>query len=172
MKVSGHTISNAVVVPRNAYVVEINTLWQNEDFSRSDSLVLGPFKEGEHEANLYSLVETCQRMSDLYIRVLRHENDYLDVLGFAMWFDPTISDLIDLEEFMEQNPELVNNYGKDVIIDIFNKAENFAKTYPYAVRYDSSIPAEDDTLPALKEYSVFYFNSDGKKFEVDITWLD
>lgn len=172
MKIIGHAISQAVEVPREAYVVEVTTFWGNDDFFKWDTLELGPFKEGEHEANLYSLVETCQRMSDLYSRVLRHESDYSKVLGFEPWFNPTEFGLPELEAFMEQNPEITTKYGIDVITDLFNKAEGFAETYPYAVRWDSSISAEDDTPPVLKQYKVFYFDSDGKKFEVDITWSE
>lgn len=170
MKVISHSISDHIRNPRNVYVVEMRTFWANDDFHSRDTLELGPFGEGIHEQNLYSLVETCERMLALPPnKVLRHECGYSDVLGFTIWFEPGLW-YNRPEQYIKKYPEMVKKHGEEKINSLLNNAKDFAKEYPYAVRYDSSIPREEDTPPQLKSYEVFYYNSTGQKFKVDFIW--
>jgi hypothetical protein len=159
MKLS--TITRVVVapVPRDSYVVEVQSM-QGAGDGYTDFTV-GPFRRGEHEANLQNLLETLKRMEERFPNGLRADT-YRNILGFEQWF----GSVEDMEGLEEHHPELLAKFGAEAHQKIINLSKD------HYSEWHNDATCGYQSAEKLTKYEVFYHDPTGAKFSVKVDWED
>lgn len=151
------TISDPVpAVAIDSYMVEIQTMMGDGDGYRA--LTVGPFKRGEQEASLQSLLETLSRMDAKFPRGMSGADNYDDVLGYYEWFCVVRS----IEELNEYGAELIARDGVEVHQDILDLSEDHYEEWNMDAIVDGTRPEQ------LNKFNVFYYDDDGVKHTIQI----
>ena len=147
--------ANVTLTPKDSYTVEIQSMQGDAD--GYTNFKLGPFKRGENDLNLQSLLETLNRMEKH-----RSKRDYEDVLGFQQWFGEVGS----LESLQEYYPELLSKYGEETHLALIqlSKGMHYEEEWPRDAMSGYELPER------LTKYEVFYFSPEGTKYIVEIDW--
>lgn len=154
MKIS---ISDPVpAVANDSYMVEIQSMMGDGDGYRN--LVVGPFKRGQHEASLQSLLETLKRMDEKFPRGMGGQDGYDDVLGYYEWFCAVRS----IEALNKYGAELIARDGVDVHQEILDLSTEHYEEWNMDAIVDGIRPEK------LDDYTVFYYDAVGTKHTVQI----
>lgn len=145
-----------VNAPKDSYTVAIELM--RGDGDGYTTITMGPFKRNEHEASLYCLLETLQRMKARYPNGRRGGNTdaYDGVLGFVQWFGEVGS----VEDLKKWHPQLLTSYSEkehQEIIDAIEVGEFYGEWYSH-----------DDTQDSLTAYEVYYYDDDSSKYAVQV----
>lgn len=147
--------------PKDSYVVEIQSMQGDADGYREFSV--GPFKKGQDEAPLQSILETLKRMETGLSRDARGNSTYNNVLGHLQWFG---TELVTIEFLQEYYPEVLNTYGAEVhqeLIDLTENENHYAEWHG-----DAMTDYQHDEK--LTKYGVIYYDEAGTKHTVKIDW--
>lgn len=151
------TISDPVpAVTTDGYMVEIETMMGDGDGYRV--LTVGPFKRGEQESSLQSLLETLKRMDGAFPRGMSGEDNYDDVLGYYEWFCAVRS----IEDLNKYGPELIARDGVQVHQDVIKFSMNHWTEWNMDAIVDGIRPEK------LNHFAVFYYDDAGAKHTVRI----
>jgi hypothetical protein len=145
--------------PKDSYVVEIQSMQGDGDGYRD--FTVGPFKKGQDEASLQSLLETLKRMDERFPNGRTGDGTYRDVLGFQQWFG---TDIVSIEHFQEFYPQLLTEHGIAVHEELIQLAEHHFSEW----HGDAMTDYKRDEK--LSKYEVFYYDGAGMKHTVDISW--
>lgn len=145
--------------PKDSYVVEIVSMQGDADGYREFSV--GPFKKGQDEAPLQSLLETLQRMEAGLPRDARGNSTYNNVLGHLQWFG---TELVTIEFLQEYYPEVLNTYGPEVHQELIDLSEN------HYVEWHGDAMTDYQHDEKLTKYGVMYYDEAGTKHSVKIIW--
>lgn len=141
-------------IPKNSYVVEIQSM--RGDADGYTKFNVGPFKKGKEEANLQSLLETLKRMKAEF----SYDTGFRNVLGFEQWFGEAGS----FDDMHEWFPELLEMFGTEAHQQILDLSKNHSSEWHNDPMNGYQTPEQ------LDEYKVFFYDSKGKKFHVEIDW--
>lgn len=145
-------------VASDGYMVEVRAMGGDADYYRD--FAVGPFKRGEHEENLQSLLETLDRMKAKfeYSGMSWYEN-YNDVLGFYEWFHG----IHILEVLIERHGDaLVARDGAEIHQEIM------ALSKDHSSRWHGDAMVDCERPESLTSYRVFYYDAAGFKHEVRV----
>jgi hypothetical protein len=143
-------------VTNDGFMVEIETMMGDGDGYRT--LAVGPFKRGEQEASLQSLLETLQRMDGKFPRGMSGEDNYDDVLGYYEWFCAVRS----IEDLNEYAVELITGDGVKVHQDIIDLSMDHWTEWNMDAIVNGIRPEK------LNQFTVFYYDIAGVKHTVQI----
>lgn len=158
-------ITSRIAPPVDCFMVEVHTY--QGDSNGNSVFTVGPFRRGADEASLQSLIETLDRVRENFRwgnpdRLPYHD----DILGFLHWFDST--DYSDMNVLRDEHPEVVARYGVEVHEELARLAEGWYPEWPW----DQLIKfGPDDRTPVmekLEKYLVFYYDTEGDKFSVEV----
>lgn len=143
-------------VPKDSYVVEIQSMQGDADGYRE--FTVGPFKKGQDEAPLQSVLETLQRMK---ARGMRGNSTYNDVLGHLQWFG---TETVTIEFLQEYYPEVLSTYGVEAHQELIDMTEN------YYTEWHGDAMTDYQQDEKLTKYGVVYYDEAGTKHVVEIVW--
>lgn len=159
-------ITDPVDVPLNHYVVEVNTYQGDAD---GDSVfIAGPFAKGEDEEALESVIETLERIKENFAwgQPRKYGKYHSDVPGFLQWFD---SNYGRAEDVKECRPALYRSSDVEAMESMFRLSNQWYQDWPMDHLANSVLRDEDDTIyESLKSYHVFFYDSEGRKFNVTV----
>lgn len=160
-------VMSRVVPPVDCFVVEIHT-YQGADDGNSVFSV-GPFKKGQDEESLESLVETLERVRYTFRRgsPTRETANHSDVLGFLHWFGP--EEYSDMDVLRNEYPALVEKFGVEAHQELARLAYKSDWYSPWPEDNLRGL-GQNENYPyeTLNNYDVFYFDADGNKFVVEV----
>lgn len=158
MKLEVTTLVPPMPVDADSYSVEIETM--RGDADGYETITVGPFYRGKHEENLQSLLETLDRMGKRFPNGMGGRDNYKDVLGYEQWF----GEIWNMEIAERDYTELLDKHGREVHEKLIELAEPVVE--------DMSWPFDEIQANQLDEYHVYYYNADGKKFNVNFSLSD
>lgn len=144
----------------DSYMVEIQTMMGDGDGYRV--LTVGPFKRGQQEDSLQSLLETLKRMDEKFPRGMGGQDNYDDVLGYYEWFCAVRS----IEELNKYGADLIARDGETVHQEILALSGDHYEEWNMDAIVDGMRPEK------LDEYKVFYYDAVGTKHTVQISLED
>jgi hypothetical protein len=144
----------------DSYMVEIQTMMGDGDGYRV--LTVGPFKRGQQEDSLQSLLETLKRMDEKFPRGMGGTDNYDDVLGYYEWFCAVRS----IESLKKYGAELIARDGETVHQEILALSGDHYEEWNMDAIVDGMRPEK------LDEYKVFYYDAVGTKHTVQISLED
>lgn len=145
--------------PKDSYVVEVQSMQGDADGYHD--FTVGPFKKGQDEAPLQSLLETLERMDAAFSPGGRRPDTYNDVLGHLQWFG---TEIVTIDSLRQHYPNLLNKHGEEVhqeLIDLTQNENHYAEW-----RGDAMTDYTRDER--LTKYGVVYYNEAGVKFKVEV----
>jgi hypothetical protein len=145
-------------VASDSYMVEVRAMGGDADYYRD--FAIGPFKRGEHEENLQSLLETLDRMKEKFGNsgMSWYEN-YNDVLGYYEWFHGIHT----LEVLIERHGDaLVARDGEEIHQKIMDLSKGHSSRWHGDAMVDCESPEQ------LDKFIVFYYDEAGFKHEVRV----
>lgn len=145
-------------VASDGYMVEVRAMGGDADYYRD--FAVGPFKRGEHEENLQSLLETLDAMYKKFkdSGMSWYEN-YNDVLGYYEWFHGIHT----LEVLIERHGDtLVARDGAELHEKIMGLSKD------HSARWHSDSMTDGESPEQLTGYSVFYYDEAGFKHAVQV----
>lgn len=145
-------------VVSDGYMVEVRAMGGDADYYRD--FAVGPFKRGEHEENLQSLLETLDAMYKKFkdSGMSWYEN-YNDVLGYYEWFHGIHT----LEVLIERHGDaLVARDGAELHEKIMELSKG------HSSRWHSDSMTDGESPEQLTSYSVFYYDEAGFKHAVQV----
>jgi hypothetical protein len=137
----------------DSYVVEIQTMLGYGNVYRD--FTVGPFKRGEQEASLQSLLETLGRMAEKFPHGMGGIDNYDDVLGYYEWFCAIRS----IEGLMKL-VDLIARDGAKVHHEIMSLSTEYWVEWHMDAIVDCLRPER------LTDYEVFYYDEAGMKHTV------
>lgn len=140
----------------DGYMVEIETMMGDGDGYRA--LTVGPFKRGEQEASLQSLLETLKRMDEKFPRGMSGDGNYDDVLGYYEWFCAVRS----IEDMNKYGAELIARDGAAVHQEIMDLSTEHYEEWNMDAIVDGTRPEQ------LNKFNVFYYDDAGVKHTIQI----
>lgn len=149
------TIKDLVTVPLDHFVVHVTVL--NGD-NKLQSYVAGTFERNKDKLNLESLLKTLNKMIDTDRSW--GKNSYASVTGFLQWFEPNVANFYALSGVFDSAD---NSLDHNLFLNVLELSRGYAVLYwPYHMFLN--VPVDN----VLVSYEVFYYNSDGFKFNVEI----
>jgi hypothetical protein len=145
--------------PKDSYVVEIQSMQGDGDGYRD--FTVGPFKRGQDEAPLQSLLETLKRMEEKFPNGRTGNGTYRDVLGFQQWFG---TELTSIESLQEYYPDLLNKHGVEAHQQLIGLTENHFSEW----HGDAMTDYQRDEK--LTKCGVVYYDEAGTKHDVQVFW--
>ena len=145
--------------PTDSYVVEIQSMQGDADGYRE--FTVGPFKKGQDEVPLQSLLETLQRMKARFPNGMRGDSTYNDVLGHLQWFG---TETVTIEFLQEYYPEVLSTYGVEAHQELINVAEN------HYTEWQGDALTDYKKDEKLTKYGVVYYDEAGTKRNVEVVW--
>lgn len=148
-------------VPQDSYIVEIQSMQGDADGYRE--FTVGPFKKGQDEAPLQSLLETLKRMETGLSRDARGNSTYNNVLGHIQWFG---TEIVTIEFLQEYYPEVLNAYGAEAHEELIKLTEN----ENHYAEWHGDAMTDYQHVEKLTKYEVMYYNEAGIKHSVQVNW--
>lgn len=148
-----------------SYVVEITTLRNNE--SKETTFPVGPFKKGEDEASLESLLATLQRMKKR-TRDAGGYHNYTGALGFMQWFANNLT----IDDIHNYEPLALSFYPEETQQAIIELVGDKGTLWPQDVTEPDHTYSYHKNMRSherLKSYNVFYYNKKNVKLNVKVT---
>lgn len=155
-------IQNPVPVadtPKDSYFVEIQSMQGDGDGYREFSV--GPFKKGQDEAPLQSVLETLKRMETGLSNGMRGNRTYNNVLGHLQWFG---TEIVTIEFLQEYYPEVLDTHGAEVHQKLIDLSAN------HYVEWHGDAMTDYQHDEKLTKYEVMYYDEAGTKHAVKIIW--
>lgn len=122
------------------YVVEIKTMYGDAD--GYGKVIVGGFKKDFDENLMIDLLKTCERMEKAYPNGRSGYDSYNHIEGFNRWFN-----IEDLDE--------------DIWESLSEHEQNFTGDW-------ESEPGYDECQASYYDYSIFYYDDLGFKYEVNV----
>lgn len=143
-------------VPTESFVVVINTMQGDAD--GYNAFTVGAFKINKDMENLMHLLQTLKAMSEAYPYGRGGDDSYELVPGFLQWFSREALNMEDIKHY----PSLIALHGEEALVHAFKMSENFHTRWPLDAMSDYE---REETL---ESYKVFYYDSVGRKHNVEI----
>lgn len=160
-------VTSLVAPPIDSFMVEVHTY---QGASDGDSVFsVGPFKRGLHEESLQSLIETLERVRETFQQgsPTRETAHHSQVLGFQQWFGP--DGYAEVDELRNDYPELVEKFGVEAHEELLRLTLDGRWYSPWPEDNLRGL-GQNENYPyeTLNNYEVFYYDTDGNKFMVDV----